>query len=84
MSGGQQQRVMWARMLFALERVPAPRFALLDEATAAISSDWVGRLYAAAKARGVTLVSIAHNRELAAAHHARTLALGAGGTWEVC
>ena len=82
LSGGQQQRVMWARMFFVLQRVPAgqPRYALLDEATAAISMDWFSRLYEAAKERGITVVSIAHNVAVEKLHP-RRLTLAAEGSW---
>ena len=84
LSGGQQQRVMWARMFFVLNRTPTgqAKFALLDEAVAAISADWVSRLYNLAKTRGITLVSIAHNISVEQLHE-RRLRLGSGGTWTV-
>ena len=82
LSGGQQQRVMWARMFFVLQRVPSgqPRYALLDEATAAISMDWFSRLYDAAKKRGITVVSIAHNVAVEKLH-TRRLTLSSDGAW---
>ena len=88
LSGGQQQRVMWARMLYNVVSrgedsgsPPPSRFVLLDEATSAISSDWVGRLYALAKENGITLVSIAHSKAVEQ-YHDHVIALKPGGQWE--
>ena len=53
LSGGEKQRVAFARILYH-----EPRFAVLDEATSAISSDVEGLLYETLKDRGVTLVTI--------------------------
>ena len=58
------------------------RFVLLDEATSAISSDWVKRLYDVAKRHGITLVSIAHSKEVEE-YHKTVVRLSEGGGWAV-
>ena len=53
LSGGEKQRVGIARVLWW-----APRYAVLDECTSAVSSDVEGRMYEVMKGRGMTLVTI--------------------------
>ncbi|MFO1341230.1 MAG: ABC transporter ATP-binding protein/permease [Burkholderiaceae bacterium] len=77
LSGGEQQRLAFARLL-----VHAPRFAILDEATSALDDQNQQRLYERLRARGITLVSIAH-RAAVAGFHRRVLKLVGGGRWEL-
>jgi ABC-type uncharacterized transport system fused permease/ATPase subunit len=90
LSGGQQQRVMWARMFYNVitrndheegeKEKKKSKFVLLDEATSAISSDWVGKLYDIAKDNNMTLISIAHDKEVEK-YHDHVLSLKVGGKW---
>ena len=77
LSGGEQQRLAFARLL-----VHAPRMAILDEATSALDDANQQRLYERLRARGTTLISIAH-RAAVAGFHRRVLRLKAGGQWEL-
>ncbi len=77
LSGGEQQRLAFARLL-----VHAPSFAILDEATSALDDQNQQRLYERLRARGITLISIAH-RAAVAGFHRRVLKLVGGGRWEL-
>ena len=70
LSGGQKQRVMWARMLWQ-----QPTFAFLDEGTAAVDVHGVAPLFKAAKDRGITLITVAHDASIAQ-YHTHALDLG--------
>ena len=72
LSGGERQRMALARLYYH-----GPRFAVLDEATSAVSADVEGILYERAKARGTTLVTISTRASLKK-YHAFTLSLGLG------
>lgn len=63
LSLGEQQRLAFARLLLA-----RPRLALLDEATSALDVQNEARVYGAARAAGVTLVSVGHRPTLARFH----------------
>eukprot|EP00939_MAST-03C_sp_MAST-3C-sp1_P000817 g817.t1 len=63
LSGGQKQRLAWCRLFFH-----KPTFALVDEATSAVSADMATKLYTMAKDMGITLVSISHHKEIDALH----------------
>lgn len=63
LSGGEKQRLALARLLFH-----RPRFAVLDEATSAVSADGEADLYGAVIAAGVTVLSIAHRPALKKFH----------------
>ncbi len=55
LSGGEQQRVGMARLLLA-----APKFAVIDEGTSAVSNELEAKFYGTLKATGVTFISVAH------------------------
>mmetsp|Transcript_22235 Transcript_22235/g.75493 ORF Transcript_22235/g.75493 Transcript_22235/m.75493 type:complete len:659 (-) Transcript_22235:114-2090(-) len=74
LSGGEKQRVGLARLLFH-----APRFAILDEATSAMTIEGEAKLYDEILAQGTTVFSIAHRKELRRFHQTR-VDLAADGT----
>lgn len=79
LSGGQKQRLAWARMFFA-----RPTYGFIDEGTSAISAEVIEPLYATAKAQGITLISIAHQKALDAYHEqALDLVGGGDGGWSL-
>lgn len=53
-----------------------PRFAVLDECTSAVSIDQERKLFASAKARDITLISISQRLSLPE-HHTQELQFGA-------
>jgi len=77
LSGGQKQRIAWARLYFH-----RPDFALVDEATSAVSEEMVDRLYSYAKSLGTTIVTISH-RASDVKHHIQALDLAQGSKWKV-
>jgi ABC-type Mn2+/Zn2+ transport system ATPase subunit len=58
-SGGEKQRLALARMFYH-----RPRFCINDEATSAVSVDVEGALYARARERGITLLTVSHRKTL--------------------
>lgn len=56
--------------------------AILDEATSSIPLHGAKAAYAALKARGITVISTSHNRELLKFHE-HVLKLQGTGKWEV-
>lgn len=63
LSGGEKQRLAMARLLFH-----KPRFAVLDEATSAVSADGEETLYCACVRANITFLSIGHRPALRKYH----------------
>lgn len=76
LSGGQKQRLGFARLLFH-----RPDYAILDEASSAVSIDIEQLLYQAVKDSGITLISVSHRPSLWAFHD-KVLALDGTGGYE--
>jgi ABC-type uncharacterized transport system fused permease/ATPase subunit len=83
LSGGERNRLAVARLLYR-----RPRFAFLDECTAAVSADGELVLYKAMADAGISMVSVAHRRAVRPFHqlsitltgdHGWTLRALAGG-----
>jgi putative ATP-binding cassette transporter len=77
LSVGEQQRLAFGRVL-----VHQPGIVILDEATSALDSANEASLYESLRARGTTLISIAH-RAGVLRHHTHVLRLKGEGAWEV-
>eukprot|EP00177_Eucheuma_denticulatum_P001688 GFKZ01003037.1.p1 GENE.GFKZ01003037.1~~GFKZ01003037.1.p1 ORF type:complete len:688 (+),score=101.92 GFKZ01003037.1:72-2135(+) len=74
LSGGERNRLAVARLLYH-----KPRFAVLDECTAAVSADGEVVLYKAMASAGITLLSVAHRQAVMEFHEAAIVLDGAGG-----
>ncbi|KAF8970375.1 ABC transporter transmembrane region 2-domain-containing protein [Flammula alnicola] len=75
LSGGEKQRMAIARVLWW-----RPKFAVLDECTSAVSSDVEGRMYEAAKALDITLITISLRPFLMKYHNQLLTLHGPAGT----
>lgn len=76
LSGGQKQRLGFSRLLFH-----KPDYAILDEASSAVSIDIEQLLYQAVKSSGTTLISVSHRPSLWSFHD-MVLALDGNGGYE--
>ncbi|XP_076826392.1 lysosomal cobalamin transporter ABCD4 isoform X2 [Brachyhypopomus gauderio] len=77
LSPGEMQRLCFAR-LFYLQ----PKYAVLDEASSALSEEAEDQLYRVCKHLGMTLISLGHRSTLRK-HHDVMLRLCGGGQWEL-
>jgi vitamin B12/bleomycin/antimicrobial peptide transport system ATP-binding/permease protein len=77
LSPGEQQRLAFARLL-----INRPRYAFLDEATAALDRANQQRLYGMLRAMKITFVSISHDPELAG-YHEQLLELSGDANWNL-
>jgi putative ATP-binding cassette transporter len=77
LSPGEQQRLSFARLL-----INRPKYAFLDEATAALDRTNQERLYRLLRATGITFISVSHDPELVS-HHEQILELLGDATWKM-
>jgi vitamin B12/bleomycin/antimicrobial peptide transport system ATP-binding/permease protein len=77
LSPGEQQRLAFARLL-----INRPRYAFLDEATAALDRANQERLYRLLRATGVTFISVSHDPDLVH-YHDEILELSGDTSWKI-
>lgn len=77
LSGGERNRLAVARLLYH-----RPKFAVLDECTAAVSAVGEVVLYRAMANAGITLLSVAHRKAVMQFHQAAVMLTG-DGKWEI-
>lgn len=77
LSGGERNRLAVARLLYH-----QPKFAVLDECTAAVSADGEVVLYKAMAGAGITMLSVAHRKAVMQFHDVAVVLDGAGG-WQL-
>ncbi|KAM5129524.1 lysosomal cobalamin transporter ABCD4 isoform 2-T2 [Mantella aurantiaca] len=77
LSPGEIQRLAFSR-LFYLQ----PKYAVLDEASSALSEDAEAELYSRCTQMGMTLISVGHRRSLQE-FHTLELRLDPGGQWDL-
>ncbi|CAN8077205.1 unnamed protein product [Agarophyton chilense] len=77
LSGGERNRLAVARLLYH-----KPKYAVLDECTAAVSADGEVALYQAMATAGITLLSVAH-RKAVMQFHELAVVLDGAGEWKV-
>jgi ATP-binding cassette subfamily D (ALD) protein 3 len=77
LSGGERQRVAFVRVLYH-----RPAFAVLDEATSAVSQEIEPAMYEAARKCGTTLITVSH-RESLKKFHTQLVVLNGDGTVSV-
>ena len=77
LSGGQRGRLAVARLLYH-----RPKYAILDECTAAVSAEGELVLYRAMVEAGITLLSVAH-RDAVKQFHQEQVVLKGDKTWQI-
>ena len=77
LSPGEQQRLAFARLL-----INRPRYAFLDEATAALDRANQERLYRLLRTMGITFISVSHDPELVR-YHDEVLELIGDASWKI-
>merc|ERR1712228_525026 len=76
LSGGETQRIGMARCL-----LHQPKFALVDECSSAVSVDMTSKFFEECIQRNITLITIAHDQEIAK-YHKQILQITSDG-WEI-
>lgn len=77
LSGGERNRLAVARLMYH-----KPRFAVLDECTAAVSADGEAVLYEAMASAGITMLSVAHRKGVMNFHQV-SVVLDGTGDWKL-
>jgi ABC-type uncharacterized transport system fused permease/ATPase subunit len=77
LSGGESQRLGFARLWYHM-----PRFAIIDEGTAALDGPLQALVMRECLRRNITCISVAHREELVQ-YHRRIMRLSRGGTYTI-